>query len=65
MQNFQYFFIGSIMVSVTCHLAEITCSFCQKTETMLSLAVLTVTRITSAAVEKVVLQRSASSMWLC
>jgi len=32
---------------------------------MLSLAVLTVTRIVSAAVERVVLQRSASSLWLC
>lgn len=38
MQNFQYF-IGVIMVSVTCHLAEITHrGFCQETDIVLSLS---------------------------
>lgn len=47
MQNFQHFLIVVILISMTCHLAEITHSFCQKKKkkkTMLSLAVLTVTR---------------------
>lgn len=62
---FLFFFTSSITVSVTCHLAEITDSFCQKAEPMQSLAALTVSRIVSVAVGKGVLQRSASKMWLC
>lgn len=69
MQNLQHFLIGIILISLTCHLAEITHSFCQKRKkrdfTKPSCLDSNQNRIVSAAVEYIVLQTSASSMRLC
>lgn len=69
MQNFQHFLIVVILISMTCHLAEITHSFCQKKKkkdyAKPSCLDSNQNTIVSAAVEKIVLETSASSIRLC